>query len=66
MIPLMINSVNCIYAVFAGGIYTTGGMFGVCASILIILYYVSFGFEVMSNQKKSGYYCSSYKFMNFD
>lgn len=66
MMPLMISSVNCIYAVFSGGIYTTGGMFGVCASIFILIYYIAFGFEIMSNSKKSGYYCSSYKFMNFD
>jgi hypothetical protein len=66
MMPLMISSVNCIYAVFKGGIYTTGAMFGLCVSILLLVYYIFFGFEMMGSNKKSAYYKSSYVFMNFD
>ena len=66
MMPLMVNSVNCIYAIFKGGIYTMGAIFGLAASLLILAYYMFFGFEIMGRHKKSNYYKSSYKHINFD
>jgi hypothetical protein len=66
MMPLMVNSVNCIYAVFSGGIYTVGAIFGLGASLMILCYYMFFGFEIMGSHKKSNYYKSSYKHINFD
>lgn len=66
MMPLMVNSVNCLYAVFQGGIYTMGALFGMGASLMILAYYMFFGFEIMGNHKKSNYYKSSYNHINFD
>lgn len=66
MIPLIINSVNCIYAVIFGGIYTMGGLFGIGVSAFLIIYYIVFAFETMVSRQSSAYYLSSYKFMNFD
>jgi hypothetical protein len=66
MMPLLVSSVNCIYAVFYGGIYQLGSIIGLAASVGLIIYYLFFGFEIMGSHPKSGYYKSCYKFMNFD
>lgn len=66
MIPLMVSSVNCIYAVFIGGIWTFGALISVITSLLLLIYYLMFGFEIMGEHKKSQYYKSSYSHINFD
>jgi len=66
MIPLLLSSVNCIYAVFWGGIYTFGAMLSVAVSIMIMIYYLMFCFELMGNNPKSQYYKSSYRHINLD
>lgn len=66
MMPLMVSSVNCLFAIFYGGIYTIGAFFGMSASVAILMYYMFFGFEIMGTHQKSNYYKSSYKHINFD
>lgn len=66
MIPLLVSSCNCIYAVFTSGIYTLGAVFSLIASFGLLVYYLIFGFEIMAEHKKSMYYKSSYDHINFD
>lgn len=66
MVPLLVSSVNCIYAVFTGVIITFGALFSVAGSLFCLIYYLLFGFEIMGSHPKSKYYKSSYTHINFD
>ena len=66
MMPLVLNSVNCIIAVFWGGAYEIGGLFSACVSLGILVYYFMFLIEIVGSHQKSAYFKSSYDHINFD
>ena len=66
MMPLVLNSVNCLFAVFWGGSYDISGLLSAGVSIAVLVYYFMFLIEMVGSYQKSSYFKSSYDHMNFD
>ena len=66
MIPVQVSSINCLIAVFWNQVYTIFSFVSAFVSILVIVYYIAFAFEISYSARKTQYTFHSYKHLNFD